>query len=78
MSRDERPYFDDEFGIPWDEAQFACVLAVEGGIKQTVHGRQALIPWAEQWNIDEQAAKFARRASARLRNHPSHKQREGL
>jgi hypothetical protein len=63
MSRDERPYFDNEFGIPWDEAQFACWLAVEAH-------------WhAELWDVDAQAEKFARGASTRLRNHPSHKAR---
>jgi hypothetical protein len=68
VSRDERPYFDNELGIPWDEAQFACWLAVEGGI-----WRAEL--WVKLCDIDGQAAKFARRTSARLRNHPSHKAR---
>jgi hypothetical protein len=77
MSRDERPYFDNELGIPWDEAQFACVLAVEGGAKQAAHGNTGLELWFELSDIDGQAAKFARRTSARLRNHPSHKVQEG-
>lgn len=72
MSRDERPYFDTELGIPWDEAQFACWLAVEGGIKQVAHGLAELTSWFELWDIDEQAARFARRASKRLRKHSSH------
>jgi hypothetical protein len=75
MNRDERPYFDNAWGIPWDEAQFACWLAVEGGIKQQLahEGATLALWWYELLDIDGQAAKFARRASARLRNHPSHK-----
>lgn len=71
--RDVRPYFDNELGIPWDEVQFACFLAIEGGIKQMTHGQAELALWFELGDIDGQAAMFARRASARLRNHPSHK-----
>lgn len=71
MRRDDRPYFDAELGIPWDEMQFATWLMVEGAIQQTVWGPD-LTRWCEIYEIDAQAAKFARRASATLRHHPSH------
>lgn len=71
---DDRPLFDNELGIPWDEYQLATVIAVEAAIDQQVWGRErGLRMYFDYHDVDAKAAELARRASAKLRAHPSHR-----
>lgn len=73
MSRDDRPLFDNELGIPWDEYQLATIIALEAAIDQQVWGRErGLRMYFDDHDVDERAADLARHASAKLRSHPSH------
>jgi len=79
MSRDDRPYFHTELGIPWDEYQLACWIASEGAVDQLMTESPRCTPnhhWiptlfsriADDDQVADMAAKFARRASRRLRS----------
>lgn len=72
--RDDRPLFHDEIGIPWDEYQLACIIAIDAGIAQRSWGHETgLRLYFEDQDVDGRAADLARPASAKLRAHPSHR-----
>lgn len=81
--RDDRPHFDSELGIPYDEYQFACWIACEGAIDQLAEAlsagrRRSTRVWrprifsriADDEQVTEMALRFARPASGILRAGP--------
>lgn len=74
MRRDDRPLFDNELGIPWDEYQLALIIAMEAAIDQQVWGyERGLRMYFDHHDVDAKALDLARRTSAKLRAHPSHR-----
>lgn len=76
--RDNRPFFEAELGIPWDEYQFASYLACEGAVDQEaarLYGDPGWRQWqprllsriADDEDVARAAADCARPASRRLR-----------